>query len=94
MKRAEASGLDAREIVAIWGAGDANFNEALCRDRNARVIISKESGGAGGVDAKAEAARRLGIPMILIARPAEPEGVEAIGAVDGLLRWCEARGRA
>jgi cobalt-precorrin 5A hydrolase/precorrin-3B C17-methyltransferase len=84
---AERAGLEPREIIAAWGAGGAAFNEALCADRNIRCIISKESGEAGGVDAKALAAARLDIPLILIRRPKEPD-LERIGDVSILLDWC------
>jgi precorrin-6x reductase len=88
MRQAERSGLSPREIVAVWGAGDADFNAALCRERNVSCIVSRESGAYGSVAEKAEAARRLGIPLVLIARPAEPEGVERADDFDGLLEWC------
>jgi precorrin-6x reductase len=88
IKQAERAGLSPREIVAIWGAGDADFNAALCGERNVRCIVSRESGSHGRVAEKAEASRRLEIPLVLIARPAEPEGVTRLGDFDELLDWC------
>jgi cobalt-precorrin 5A hydrolase/precorrin-3B C17-methyltransferase len=89
MRQAERAGLSPREIVAMWGAGNAGFNEALCRDKNVRCIVSRESGPQGGVADKAEAARRIGIPLVLVARPREPEGVTRVNDPGELLRWCE-----
>jgi precorrin-6x reductase len=88
VKNAIQAGLDPREIVACWGAGSADYNEILCRDRKARVIVSRESGWAGGVENKAEAASRLGIPLILVARPPENPSVEKARTSGELLRWC------
>lgn len=93
MRRAERAGLEPREIVAIWGAGNAAFNEALGRDRNVRCIVSKESGTEGGVAAKGEAAVKLGIPLILIARPPEAAEVERAAALEEVLAWCERQER-
>jgi cobalt-precorrin 5A hydrolase/precorrin-3B C17-methyltransferase len=89
MRKAERARLLPREIVAMWGAGDADFNEALCRDKNVRCIVSRESGPQGGVEDKAEAARRLGIPLVLVARPEEPEGAARAEVMEELLCWCE-----
>jgi cobalt-precorrin 5A hydrolase/precorrin-3B C17-methyltransferase len=89
LRQAERARLSPREIIAMWGAGNAGFNEALCADRNVRCIVSRESGPQGGVADKAEAARRLGIPLVLVARPGEPEGVDRVNDLDELLIWCE-----
>jgi precorrin-6A/cobalt-precorrin-6A reductase len=44
--------------------------EALMRDEGVSVLVSKNAGGPGR--AKLDAARRLGIPVIMIARPVLP----------------------
>jgi cobalt-precorrin 5A hydrolase/precorrin-3B C17-methyltransferase len=85
--QAEKAGLEPKEIIAAWGAGGADFNEALCADRTVKCVIGKESGEAGGTSAKALAAARLGIPMILIRRPKEP-ALERISEISALLEWC------
>jgi precorrin-6x reductase len=88
IRQAERARLSPREIVAMWGAGNADFNEALCRDKNVRLIVSRESGSQGGVADKAEAARRIGIPLVLVTRPCEPEGSARVNDLGELLRWC------
>jgi cobalt-precorrin 5A hydrolase/precorrin-3B C17-methyltransferase len=88
IKQAERAGLSPREIVAAWGAGGADFNAALCADRGVKCILSRESGPHGGVAEKAEAARKLGIPLVLISRPSEPKGVKKVADFEGLLAWC------
>jgi precorrin-6x reductase len=88
VRHAERAGLSPREIIAVWGVGDADYNEALCRFRGVCCIISKESGAPGGVDAKAEAARRMGITFILISRPAEFPNLTCFEAMNEILAWC------
>lgn len=88
MKEAAEAGLDPREIIAIWGAGGAAFNEALYAERKIKCVISKASGNIGGVSAKGEAAANAGVPMVLVARPEEPEGIDEVSDMSGLLQWC------
>jgi precorrin-6x reductase len=89
IRLAERAGLLPREIIASWGAGTAGFNEALCRDRDVRVIVSRDSGAQGGVAEKAEAARKLGIPLVLVSRPEEIAGVARAHDAEELLLWCD-----
>jgi cobalt-precorrin 5A hydrolase/precorrin-3B C17-methyltransferase len=89
MRLAGRAGLQPREIIASWGAGNADFNEALCRDRGVRAIVSRESGAQGGVADKAEAARMIGIPLVLVSRPEEISGIARAHDTEELLRWCE-----
>ena len=46
-------------------------------------LVTKNAGGSA-TEAKLQAARNLGIPVLMIARPAKPE-VPGFGAVDDLL---------
>ena len=87
IKQAERAGLTPMEIIAAWGAGSADLNSALCRERNVKCIVSRDSGVHGHVPEKAAAAKELGIPFILIARPAEP-GVTCVEEFDKLIAWC------
>ncbi|MDR1651093.1 MAG: precorrin-6A reductase [Synergistaceae bacterium] len=87
IRKAERAGVGPREIIAVWGAGGAEFNEALCRERNVRAIVSRESGVPGGVAGKYEAALRLEIPLILVSRPEEAPNASPVESADELLTW-------
>lgn len=50
-------------------------------------IVSKDSGGQAG--AKIIAARRLGLPVVLVERPEAPRG-ETAADIDAVLAWIEA----
>ena len=69
MEKCEALGVAQRDIVAIQGPFSKELNEALFRQYNVTLMITKESGKVGSVDEKLEAALACGIETILIARP-------------------------
>jgi precorrin-6A/cobalt-precorrin-6A reductase len=56
-------------IIAMQGPFEQEINEIIFKRYNAAVVISKESGPAGGVAEKISAAKSLNIPVILISRP-------------------------
>lgn len=58
---------------------------ALMRDHRIDLVVSKNSGGTGAA-AKIHAARALGLPVIMIDRPAIPPRPE-VHDVEGVLRW-------
>lgn len=70
IRKAHDAGLAAKEIIAVYGHGTRELNEALFREFQARVVLSKSSGAEGGIPEKAQAVLSMGIPLVLIARPA------------------------
>lgn len=68
------AGLEGKQIVAAQGPFTKEFNIATIKQFDCRRVVSKESGRAGGEDAKRDAARECGVPYCLIARPLEEEG--------------------
>jgi precorrin-6A/cobalt-precorrin-6A reductase len=60
---------------------------ALLEQENIDMLVSKNSGGAATY-AKIEAARKLGIPVVMIARPQKPRG-DAVENVGGAVSWLE-----
>lgn len=69
MEKCERLGIPQKNIVAIQGPFTKEFNIALFRQYGVTLMITKESGKAGSVDEKLEAAMELGIETILIGRP-------------------------
>ena len=45
------------------------FNEMLWREWRVDCVITKDSGSAGGYEAKVQAAKSLEIPVLLVKRP-------------------------
>lgn len=71
------------EVVLGRGPWDADEEEGLLRRHRIDAVVTKDSGGPAG---KLEAARRLGLPVVVVDRPASPAGPRAAD-VEGALRW-------
>lgn len=66
------AGLAPFDVIAMQGPTSADLDAAVLRHLGATVLVTKDSGSAGGVPAKVEAARRAGAVAIVVAHPAEP----------------------
>ena len=62
-------GLTPKNIVALQGPFSKELNRELYRQYAADVIVTKNSGEIGGTDTKLEAAKELGLPVVMIDRP-------------------------
>lgn len=63
------AGLAQSHILAMQGPFSAELNAALYDQLNIAVMVTKDSGAAGGVDEKIIPALARGIHVIVIARP-------------------------
>ena len=59
-----------KDIIALQGPFTREFNREMFRQYGADVIITKNSGTIGGTDTKFSAADDLGLPVILVDKPA------------------------
>lgn len=83
---AERQGFDASRLVFYReGAPEAELLEQL----KPQAILTKESGESGGFVAKQEAARRFGIPLYAVCRPALPAGFITVTGIHGLRKAVE-----
>lgn len=90
--------LSARATVLLArGPFTVEGELALLREHRIQVLVSKDSGG-DMTAAKLDAARQLGLPVLLVRRPPLPAGVPVVdspaGAVDWLRvsGWCDPAG--
>ncbi len=67
--KCEQLGLNARQIVALKGPFSKDLNQQLFMYYQAGLILSKESGVAGGLDTKIEAALELDLPILVLGLP-------------------------
>jgi len=76
-------------FVRDRGPFDDAKEEAFLVQERIAFVVSKNSGGAATYP-KIAAARRLGIPVVMITRPDKPHGV-ALDGPQAALRWLEAQ---
>lgn len=69
LQELETMQIDPGHIFAMKGVASAELNIALARQCGAAAIVSKDSGLAGGLREKMQAAAQLDIPLLLIDRP-------------------------
>jgi precorrin-6A/cobalt-precorrin-6A reductase len=72
-------------VIVDRGPFDAAADRALMEAHGIELVVSKNAGG-GGAYAKIAAARALGLPVVMIDRPALPARTEAHGA-GAVLDW-------
>ncbi len=68
-------GYDPRHILCMQGPFSQRFNEALIQELDIKVLVTKESGRAGGFYEKAAAAQARGIPLLVLGRPLQEQGM-------------------
>lgn len=79
--------LPARHAVVLdRGPYTVDGETALMREHGIDVLVTKDSGGALTA-AKLVAARRLGLPVLMVDRPAPPDGVPTVATVEDAVRW-------
>ncbi|SHH09540.1 precorrin-6A reductase [Jatrophihabitans endophyticus] len=66
------------------GPYDLDRERALLQAHDVRLLVTKDSGGPLTV-AKLDAARELGVPVLVVDRPPLPDGVTAVDTVDAVL---------
>ncbi|HZC36673.1 MAG TPA: precorrin-6A/cobalt-precorrin-6A reductase, partial [Chthoniobacterales bacterium] len=69
LERALKLGVPRSNICAMQGPFSTEVNVALWSSWNVDCVVTKESGEAGGFQSKVEAARTLGIPLIVVKQP-------------------------
>jgi precorrin-6A/cobalt-precorrin-6A reductase len=79
-------------ILQARGPFDRDSEARLLSDQEIDVIVSKNSGGRATY-AKIEAARELGLPVVMIARPDKPAG-HVLGGPEEALTWLHDRAPA
>ncbi|MGY1820688.1 cobalt-precorrin-6A reductase [Geodermatophilus sp. SYSU D00079] len=79
-------------VTVVLARGPFPLDEelALMREHHVEVVVTKDSGGAMTA-AKLDAARRLGLPVVVVRRPPVPPGVPVVATVAEALAWLRDR---
>lgn len=65
----QALGVPSRDIVAMQGPFSREMNRITFKMYNAAVVVTRDSGQAGGTDSKISAALSLKLPVVVIRNP-------------------------
>ncbi len=79
-----ALGFEGKNLICAQGPFSKEINKAMFRQSGAKYLVTKDSGAMGGFDEKYEAAKELGMEIVLVARPKDVDGVEYDEAVEVL----------
>jgi precorrin-6A/cobalt-precorrin-6A reductase len=77
-------------VLLARGPYTLEGERSLLVDHGITVLVTKDSGG-DLTRAKLDAADQLGVQVVVVRRPAAPEGVEEVSDVPGAVRWLRAR---
>jgi len=75
------------EVVIARGPFDATADQALMAEYRISHVVSKNAGGIGAV-AKLQAARALGVPIVMIDRPQVPDR-QILRSVGEVMTWLD-----
>jgi len=85
LKKCLDLGFRAQQIICMQGPFSKELNVAMLRTTGAKILVTKDSGAAGGFNEKVEAAAELGIDVVVIGRPTEGEGLTHDQILDKLM---------
>ncbi len=69
IRQCSEAGYSPERIIAMQSIFSRDFNISLMKELDIKYMVTKESGSEGGVMEKIEAARELGIEIIVMERP-------------------------
>jgi len=87
IEKCQEAGIPPQNIVAMQGTYSKEFNQALMKEYDITVVVTKESGKSGGTHSKLEAALELGIHIVMVMRPelSELKGKTIFNSVDDVV---------
>lgn len=88
VQKCQEMGIHPRDIVAMQGPFSKEINRGLFKFYGADIILTKDSGLAGGTDTKISAALELGLEIVLIKKIKACTGL-AMNSVNELLDWVD-----
>ncbi|OLN27051.1 precorrin-6A/cobalt-precorrin-6A reductase [Desulfosporosinus metallidurans] len=81
-------GIHPRDIVAMQGPFSKEINRALFKFYGADILLTRDSGLAGGTDTKISAALELGLEIVLVKKTKTNTGL-TVNSTHELLDWID-----
>ena len=75
VQQANDCGFKGRNLIAMQGPFTEDMNVAMLKMIDARYLVTKDTGSAGGFPEKLSAARKCGVQCVVVARPLEETGL-------------------
>ncbi|MBE6998051.1 MAG: precorrin-6A reductase, partial [Ruminococcaceae bacterium] len=76
VQQATDCGFKGKNLIAMQGPFTEEMNVAMLNMLDARYLVTKDTGSAGGFPEKLAAARRCGVQCVVVARPTEESGLD------------------
>lgn len=92
VQKCQDLGIPPRDIVAMQGQFSKEINKSLFKFYGADIILTRDSGSAGGTDTKISAALELGIETVLVKRSKTNTGLTVYN-IKELLEWVDTNTR-
>lgn len=89
VQKCQDLGIEPRDIVAMQGQFSKEINRVLFKFYGADILLTRDSGPAGGTDTKISAALELGLETVLVKRTKSNTGL-TVSNVNELLDWVDA----
>lgn len=86
VQKCQDLGIAPRDILAMQGPFSKEVNRALFKFYGADILLTRDSGAAGGTDSKISAALALGMEIVLLKRAAAPAGF-TVHSVRETISW-------
>lgn len=74
LEQCASFGFAGAQVIAMQGPFSHELNAAMLRQTRADILVTKDTGKAGGFAEKLSAAREVGATVLVIARPREEQG--------------------
>lgn len=75
VETSSALGFQGEHLICMQGPFSRELNEAMLRQTKAEILVTKDTGDAGGFFEKYLAAKNCGVQMVVIGRPIEEDGM-------------------
>ena len=74
VEKCTSLGFKGRNLICMQGPFSHEMNEAMLKQIDAKYMVTKDTGAAGGFEEKISAAEALGVTVVMVARPWSEEG--------------------